>query len=301
MAKILPLGKFQALLLTLLGSSFPLAAQELQARVSVITDALPPEHRYDIATLQQDLEQYLNSQRFGTHDWEGERVPVELTIVVTGKNGSWYTAQLLFQSFRILQSGGKTPLLLLADPDWSFRYTRGAFLSYQPLRYDPLLTPIDFAVLLALGLDSDTYEELGGTPYFQQAHNLAQIAASQNAKGFETFTEPGQFSRLALSAEYLHPRMEFFRRFLFAYHVDGLEQLAHNPPAALSTLDSLLTELLSFKERLGVPSLALQLFFDAKYQELINIFRTWNSPTLLARLRALDPKHGTDYERGLGQ
>lgn len=290
----------QALLL-FFGSSLCLFAQELQARVTVIVDALSPELRYDIATLQQDIEQYLNSQRFGSKDWEGERIPVELTIIVTGKSGSWYTAQLLFQSFRTLQSGGKTPLLLLADPDWNFRYNRGAFLSYQPLRYDPLLTPIDFAALLALGLDSDTYEELGGTPYFQQAHQLAQLAASQNAKGFETFTEPGQFSRLALSAEYLSPRMEFFRRFLFAYHVDGLEQLSHNRTATLSTIDSLLTELLHFKERLGLPSLALQLFFDAKYQELINLFRGWNSPTLLARLRALDPKHGTDYEHGLGE
>ncbi len=295
------MAKIRYLLLLALGTALPTSAQELHARVTVITDALSPEYRYDIATLQQDLEQYLNSQRFGEHEWEGERIPVELTIIVTGKTGSWYTAQLFFQSSRHLHSGGTTPLLRLIDLQWSFPYSRGSLLSYQPLRYDPLLTPIDFAVLIALGLDSDTYEELGGTSYFQRAHQLAQIAAAQNAKGFELFTEPGQFSRLALSAEYLNPRMEFFRRFLFAYHVDGIERLPQNRTEALSTLDSLLTELLRFKEALGTPSLALELFFDAKYRELIEIFRGWNSPRLLSRLRALDPKHGTDYERGLGQ
>ncbi|MCS7170167.1 MAG: DUF4835 family protein, partial [Candidatus Kapabacteria bacterium] len=173
-------------------------------------------------------------------------------------------------------------------------------LTYQPLRYDPLLTIVDFYALITIGLDSDTYEELSGTPYFQKAHQIAQIAAAQNAKGFESFTEPGQFSRFALSAELLHPRFEPFRRFLFAYHVDGLERLVQKQGSP-STIDSLLTNLLLFKERLSTPSLALQLFFDAKYQELIELFREWNSPTLLARLRALDPKHGTDYERALGR
>jgi hypothetical protein len=200
-----------------------------------------------------------------------------------------------------LGSGASSPLLRITEPEWQFTYNRGAFLTYQPLRYDPLLTPIDFYVLLAIGLDADTYEELGGTPYFQAAHSLAQMAAAQNAPGFEPFPEPGHFSRMALVNELLNPRWEPFRRILFAYHVDVLELLPHDRHRALASLDSLLTELLTFKEQLGLPSLALQLFFDAKYQELIELLRGWDSPTLLSRLRALDPKHGTDYERALGR
>ncbi len=294
MTKIRPL-----FLVVLVCAPSLLRTQELKARVSVLLDALPPEHRYDIATLQQDLEQYLNSQRFGNQDWEGDPIPVEVTIIVTGKTGSWYTARLLFQSARRLLSGGTTPLLSVIDPEWSFTYSRGTFLTYQPFRYDPLLTPIDFYALLAIGLDVDTYEELGGTSYFQKAHQIAQTAAAQNAPGFASFTEPGQFSRFALAQELLHPRLEPFRRFLFAYHVDGLEQIATNRNHALQTLDSLLTGLLLFRNQLGIPSLVMQLFFDAKYRELIELFRGWKSPTLLQRLRALDPKHGTDYEREL--
>jgi hypothetical protein len=285
------------LLLALLAYPYALVGQELQARVTLITDALAPEYRYDVSTLQQDLERYLNTHQFGDREWHDERIPVEVTIILTGKRGSWYTGRLIFQSARILSTGASTPLLRIIESDWAFPYTYGSLLTYQPLRYDPLLTPIDFYALLAIGLDADTYEELGGTPYFQKAHQIAQMAAAQNAKGFEPFTEPGQFSRFALSAELLHPRLEPFRRLLFAYHVDGLEQLTHNRSAALATLDSLLTSLLQFKETLSTPSLALQLFFDAKYQEIAELFRGWDSPTLLPRLRALDPKHGTDYER----
>ncbi len=293
--------KIQVLVLAAAAYVSTAIGQELDARVTVVTDAVPAEHRHDIATLQQELERYLNTQRFGDREWEGDRIPVEVTILVTGKSGAWYSARLIFQSSRRLLSGGTTPLLRIIDPAWRFSYTHGALLTYQSLRYDPLLTPIDFYALLAIGLDVDTYEELGGTPYFRKAHQLAQLAAAQNAPGFEPFTEPGQFSCFALSAELLHPRLEPFRRFLFAYHVDGLEQLAEHRLQALHTLDSLLAELLSFAQQLGTPSLALQLFFDAKYQELIELFRNWPSPTLLQRLRTLDPKHGTDYERGLSR
>lgn len=295
------MAKIHALALAAASYSAVVLAQELDARVTVLADAVPLEYRYDISTLQQELQRYLNTQRFGEQDWEGDRIPVEVTIVVTGKSGPWYTAHLIFQSSRRLLSGGTTPLLRIIDPTWRFSYSHGALLTYQPLRYDPLLTPIDFYALLAIGLDVDTYEELGGTTYFRKAHQLAQLAALQNAPGFEAFTEPGQFSCFALSAELLHPRLEPFRRFLFAYHVDGLEQLTKNRSRALHMLDSLLTDLLSFSQQLSTPSLALQLFFDAKYQELIELFRTWSSPMLLQRLRALDPKHGTDYERGLGR
>ncbi|MEN3027458.1 MAG: DUF4835 family protein [Chlorobiota bacterium] len=291
------------LALSLIGSlvSQTAAAQELTARVAVILDALPIEHRHELAALQQDLEHYLNTQRFGDTPWEGERIPVELTIMVTGRSGSWYSARLIFQSARLLSKGAPTPLLRVYEPDWSFQYTRGASLTYQPLRYDPLLTLIDFYALLAIGLDCDTYEELGGTPYFRKAHQLAQLAAASNAKGFSTFAEPGQFSRFTLATELISPQFEPFRRFIFAYYVDGLEQLQHDRSQALATIDSLLTELLRFKERLGTPSIVLQLFFEAKYQELIELFRNWDSPTLLPRLRALDPRHGTDYERALGR
>jgi hypothetical protein len=157
-----PRANIALLLLSLLLPCAAASAQELQASVRVLTDALPPEHRYDVATLEQDLQLYLTTQRFGDAPWEHLPIPTELTVILTGRSGSLYSARLVLQ-MAVPLPNGPSPVLQLTDDQWSFGYSRGAFLSYQPLRYDPLLSLIDFYVLLGIGLVADSYTEHGGT------------------------------------------------------------------------------------------------------------------------------------------
>jgi hypothetical protein len=295
-----PRANIALLLLSLLLPCAAASAQELQASVRVLTDALPPEHRYDVATLEQDLQLYLTTQRFGDAPWEHLPIPTELTVILTGRSGSLYSARLVLQ-MAVPLPNGPSPVLQLTDDQWSFSYSRGAFLSYQPLRYDPLLSLIDFYVLLGIGLVADSYTEHGGTGYYRTACQIGQLAAAQRVPGFERFVNPGEFSRMLLCTELLDPSFLPLRSFLWRYHNDVLDRLPLDRSEALQTLDSLLSELSAFKARLAQPSVALQFLFNAKYRELIELLSGVATPELILRLRSLDPKHGTEYERLLGR
>ncbi len=288
------------LLLSLLLPRAAALAQELRPSVRVLTDALPPEHRYDLATLEQDLQLYLATQRFGDAPWEHPPIPTELTVILTGRSGSLYSARLVLQMALPLPSG-PSPVLQLTDDQWSFSYSRGALLSYQPLRYDPLLSLIDFYVLLGIGLVADSYSEYGGTAYYRTACQIGQLAAAQRVPGFEQFVNPGEFSRMLLCTELLDPLFLPLRSFLWRYHGDVLNRLPLDRSTALQVLDSLLSELSVFKARLAQPSITLQFLLNAKYHEFIELLSGVATPELILRLRSLDPKHGTEYERLLGR
>jgi hypothetical protein len=62
-----------------------LHAQEFQASVSVNTDLIPVEQRIDLGTMRQDVETYVNNQRYTNMDWEGPKIPVDIGITVTSQ------------------------------------------------------------------------------------------------------------------------------------------------------------------------------------------------------------------------
>ena len=56
------------------------SAQELQATVNVNMQTLTQDQRQDMMTMARDVENYLNNNRYLNSDWEGEKVPVDVTL-----------------------------------------------------------------------------------------------------------------------------------------------------------------------------------------------------------------------------
>ena len=55
-------------------------AQEINAEVVVNMEQLSFEARNYVSTMENDLERYLNNERFTDLQWEGEPIPVGITI-----------------------------------------------------------------------------------------------------------------------------------------------------------------------------------------------------------------------------
>ena len=73
------------------------AAQEIEARVQVNTEQIIPEDRINIQTMESDITTYLNTNRFTDKDWEGDRIPVDVNVVLKGGGGK-YSARLFISS-----------------------------------------------------------------------------------------------------------------------------------------------------------------------------------------------------------
>lgn len=284
-------------------SLFSLKAQEINATITVNVEQLPDEYRVNVQTLEADLERYINNQKFTDLEWEGPGIPVDMTIYLTGGANGRYGARMFFTSKRYLygQEGGASVVTRMIEEQWAFEYARGAALTYNPYRYDEITSIIDFYMNYIIGMDLDTYGELDGTEQFMRAKDILQRAAAQQAPGFDTYSKPGQFTKSNLINDLTDLRYEPLRILFFEYYVDGLDMMADDEEQAMKNIVKFVDDLVDFKKNKMISaSSLLQAFFDAKVDELANMFRRYdNKEDVLNKLMYLDPTNSTKYREAL--
>jgi hypothetical protein len=282
----------------IVAGNFQSFSQEVEPEVSINMEGLSQEAQQFASTMQRDLTNYLRQQKYSGKDWEGSKVPINITVYLSGGNNGRFSAKLLFSSSRIINdgTGGRSTMTRFFDEKWSFEFMQGANFTFNPLRCDRFLSLIDFYTLIAIGLDVDTYEELGGNPYYRLARDIANTCR-EGGDAWKTFAQPGEFTRFNLITEILDPRYEEMRRLIFTYQVDGLDLMSSNKDQALINAEKFTNDLADFKQnKLSGPSTFLQALFDAKAQELANLFLKVNNKKAIKNLKYLDPANSMLYD-----
>ena len=248
--------------------------------------------------MARDVENYLNSNRYLNRDWEGERVPVDVTIYVNSRNGNRVSGRLSVVSKRLVNNAAGTGsgLLRVFDQGWVFEWSFSPTLVYQPLRYDPFTSVLDFYMLLAIGMDMDTYDDLAGTEAYKIAQQIAQNGNAQGVSQFSTVYQPGQLTRMSLVTELMDMRFQPMRRLMYDYH-DAMDTYDTDKLKGLADLELVIRDLADYKKnKLSSRSVLMQVFFDAKSMELAGMFKGMKSAGLWADLRFLDPGNTQLYE-----
>lgn len=281
----------------------PINAQEIRANVTVNMDMIQFDSRQYVSSLKYDLENYINNQKFTDIEWDGSRIPVEISIYLTGSNKTFFSAQLIVVSKRTIRGTndeGQSVALKFLDKNWSFEYQSGAMLSYNPMRFNEFTSLIDFYMLMVIAHDLDTYGELDGTPYYDKAKQIIQMAATQNKAGYSMNYQPGEITRYSIISEFSDPRYEPFRRAIFSYYVDGLDLMTENPTKAKENILKTLEEMADFKKnKLTGPSNFIMMFFDAKAYELAQIFKGYPNSKVWDLLIYLDPTNTMLYQEAM--
>ncbi len=272
-------------------------AQELSATVFVNMEQLTQEARINVSTMEKDLTNYLNNQKFSNIDWEGPKIPINLTIYITSGSNGKYSGKLIFVSKRNIKGseGGTSSSFKIYEDNINFDYSQGSSFTLNPQRCDKFISIIDFYTYLALGLDFDSYGDLEGTKLYEVARQIANNCRD-NADGWQTFSQPGDFTRYNLVSEMLNPNFEQFRKLIYSYHVDGLDKMSTDRALALKNIQAFISDLADYKKnKMSGSSVFLQSFFDAKALELITIFKGTNNVQVLKDLKYLDPTNTTLY------
>ena len=279
-------------------------SQEIKAEVSVNMEQIEMEYRNDVSSLATDIERYINRTNFTSElgdDWEGEPIPISIQIMLSGGYNSNYIAQMYINSGRSIygtKSGLSTALLLL-EKTWSFKYKRGAMLSYSRRYYDDLTTMMNFYMLMCIGFDLDTYSELGGSRTYNLAYQVQQLGASKGAPGYDSYVDEGDYSKCGMIAELTSPKYEPFRALVTEYYMDGLDMMAEDKATATQNLELIIRDMAKFKrDKLYKNSAIMLSFFHAKSDELISIFKDYDSLNDLVweDLMYLDPANTMKYE-----
>jgi hypothetical protein len=280
-----------------------LRAQELNPTVVVNMDALPFDQRVEVQSMANDVRGYLMNNRYTSEDWEGEKIPVDVTIYLMARNGNRYNARLAVVSKRLTNNtvGTGAALLRIFDQEWSFEWNMNPTLVYQPQRYEPFTSLLDFYMILAIGLDMDTYDDLAGDRVYRSAMMIAQNGSAAGLKAFSTQYQPGEFNRMALVTEITDIKYQGLRRLLFDYH-DAVDLYANDKKAGQAAVAQTINDIAEYKKnKIANRSLFLQVFFDAKNLELADIFAGYKGAQVWSDLRYLDPGNTQAYEAARGK
>ncbi|HHP7236805.1 DUF4835 family protein [Longibacter sp.] len=273
----------------------PLLGQELNCSVNLDISQLSGSDFDYLRDLERRIREYLNQRQWTEDRYRPEeRIDCTFQIFIERTVGiQEFTAQLVVAARRPIYDTAQTTPTFRVKDQWTFEFSRGSSLLFEPNTFDPLTSVLDFYAYVILGYDYDTFSPLGGTPYFQEARQIADLAATANASGWESLGNDQ--TRSALITEILRPRMQRLREATYTYHLEGLDRFVASTEEARATILAQLEVLDALTQEVS-RSYALDIFFGTKYEEFAAVFRDSRlGSEAYTILTTIDPSHSSTY------
>lgn len=247
-------------------------AQELNTRVQILAPTINNANKRSLEVLQNAIRDFLNNNKWTTETYlPQERIDCNLVINITAWDGNAsYTAEAQIQSSRpVYGSSYSTTLLNMSDKDFSFSFNEGQALDFSDQNFiGNLNSLLGFYAYTIIGLDKDSFGKLGGTPYYQKALNLINLAQTGGGRGWRPVD--GLRNRYWLNENLLNNSFKALRTFIYEYHLNGLDRLQENVNNGTKSILSSLSDLKQFdKQKLG--SIFPNVYFAAKADEITNV------------------------------
>ncbi|MEC9303295.1 MAG: DUF4835 family protein [Bacteroidota bacterium] len=275
-------------------------AQELLCNVRVNSSQIQTSDRKIFQSLQTDIYEFVNNKNWTkTNIQNEERIECNFVINVSKKISSdEYEASIQIQSTRpVYGTSFKTPLFNYLDNNFRFKY-----LEYQSLEFSEsthisnLTSVLAFYVNIILGLDFASFSEYGGNEYFSIAQRIVNNAQNTPETGWKAFESDK--NRYWLVNDLLDPRYEDFHTSIYSYHRLGLDLLAEEPDDARFEITESIEALKSIY-RNNSSAFILKIFFDAKADEIVNIYSEAfpnEKARIVKTLLEIDPSNSTKYQ-----
>ena len=247
-------------------------SQELRCEVIVNSDLVNQTNQQIFSTLEKSIQEFMNSQVWTSQKWNPEeRINCSLIINLNRYSDNNFEGTLQVQSQRpIYQTNYSSPILNFQDIDLSFSYEEFQPLFYNSNKYDSnLISILSFYAYIIIGLDSDTFKPQGGELFFSYAQKISNLAQQTNNNGW--ISSGNRKNRYWLVDSILSNAFKQFRTTNYQYHGKGLDLMTSDEFTAKTNIASSLLNLDELNKRRPNPFL-IQLFFDAKSQEIVNIF-----------------------------
>ena len=293
-----------SLILVLLVSTW-IAAQEINCTVTINSDQIEGSNKQVYATLKTAIEEYMNHNRWTNMTFaEQEKIECSMLIVVKAATNTSYVCEMTLQSRRpVYGTTYTTPLLNFKDNTFNFTYQEFDRLEWQQNQFTTNLTAmLAYYCYLIIGHDLDSYQRLGGTPYFsicEDIVNACQSASMDNIeqKGWLAFDS--NRNRYALINNLLDEAFKKYRNYYYEYHRLGLDEMINNVTNGRARIAEGLPTLRD-AYRARPATYVVNTFLDAKAEELVDIFSKGSDKEKKAVydiLMDIDPTRQNTYDK----
>jgi hypothetical protein len=245
----------------------------LNAQVIVNSDLVNQTNQQIFKTLERSLNEFINTQVWTNQDFLAqEKITCSFVFNLSGYSNDRFEATLQVQSQRpVFDTNYDSPILNFLDKDIVFSYQE-----FQPLFYNEssfesnLVSLVSFYALVILGLDADSFSPNGGNSYFEAARQIVNLAQNTSSKGWKP--SDGIRNRFWLIDALRSNTFREYRQALYTYHRKGLDQMTTDSKVGKTALMEAIQQLEPMFQR-RPNAFLLQLFFDAKVEEIVNLFQ----------------------------
>ncbi len=264
---------FITALLLSLANTLICEAQDVKAYVRINTEKIEGTNKDIYNELSNDLTEFINSRRWTDATFtDDERIECTFVITLEKAAGESYSGSLQVQASRpVYNSGYSTTLFNFLDNNFTFTYEQYQKFEFNENVYESnLLSTIAYYVNIILGLNFDSFSRYGGNRYFEKAELIVSLAQTSDDIGWKAFDSDR--NRYALVSNYQDERLKKLRDIIYEYHRFGLDEMVNSVEKGRTNIYNILPYLKEMNR--AVPySIALQLFVEAKTNELLDMFK----------------------------
>lgn len=281
-----------------------IGAQELKCNLVMNTSQVQGTNTEVFKSLETDLKQFINDTKWTDMTLrEEEKIECNFSLVVNSYADGMMSCVLQVSASRpVYGTSYTTTLLNVRDDKVNFHYEQFDRLELNTSTYDNNLTAIiAYYAYLVIGCDLDSYSKMGGTDMFTRAEQIVSSCQSKTdeneIKGWKAFEKDGDRNRYAIVNNLKDSRFKGLREYYYTYHRQALDNMSKNVVNGRAMIAEALPMLRQLNRE--NPSAALvQMFMDAKNDELINIFKKGTSEEkelAIDNLTAINPTMADRY------
>lgn len=274
-------------------------AQEFNCKVSVIAPKIQSTPKRVWQSMETSIMELMNTRRWTALNFSpAERIDCNMLLTINEQASADRfsgTLQVIY-SRPVYGSDYMSPVVDILDNNVQFTYLENTQIEFSPERFtNNLSSVIAFYAYYILGVDADTFSPMGGSDFYKQAQTVVTNAQNASEAGWKAFED--QKNRYWLIDNQQQAVFRPLRQFLYDYHRMGFDEMATDVVEGRRACAAAIESLKSVHQA-KPSSYNLQVLFNAKYNELVELFRG-SDPQEKAKtyntLQIIDPGHISQY------
>ena len=252
-------------------------SQDFNTQVTINTPKIQTVDPKIFKNLGTAIEEFMNTRDWIEDNFEPEE-RIELNLVITIEkeiSQTQFEGQMTIQASRpVYNSGYNSVLFQNLDKQFSFTYGEYERLDFSENTFTSNLTStLAFYAYVILGMDYDSFSEMGGDEHLQKAQNILNAVPRGTSNGWTPDNGVVNRNRYWIIENLLSARMQDMRRSMYQYYMLGLDRVAQEDQAekGLSSILKAL-ETIQAANQSNPGSMWVQLFADSKRDEIIGLF-----------------------------
>jgi len=278
-----------------------LNAQELNCTVQINSSQIQGSDKSIFDAMQKSIFEFMNTRKWTNNVYKNsERIECTILINITEQvSTNDFKATIQIQSRRpVYNTSYFTTTINHLDKDFDFKFNEFDPLEFSETTFISNLTSVlAFYANVIIALDYDSFSLKGGTRYLQKAQTIVSNAQGAQETGWKAFEDDR--NKYWLVENLLHNNYAPLRECFYKYHRLGFDAMAKNVEKGREVVLNSLKLLEQVHER-RPASFQLQIFFNAKSNEIVDLFSEAlpkEKTEVTTLLKKIDATNLTKYEK----